>query len=51
MKKFKNVLKAIYYGVPTLLAIWFILSWLEVISKNLTPNPEYFVFNLFELFF
>ena len=51
MKKIKNILKAIYYGVPTLMAGWFILSWLEVISKNLGPNPEYSVMNLFALFF
>jgi len=30
--------------------VWLSLSWFEVASKNLQPEPTYSSFNLFEVF-
>lgn len=37
----------IVYGIAIILAAWIIISWIEVCSKNLTPNPVYWEGNLF----
>ena len=46
----KKLLSNIFwYGIPCLMIAWIALSWLEVVTKNSFPNPEYSVLNLFEI--
>lgn len=49
LKILKKALFVIYCVSATLLITWIILSYLEVTSKNLTENPQYLAYNLFEL--
>lgn len=37
--------------VSALLLLWFVLSWVEVITKNIAPNPNYSPINMFTLLF
>lgn len=50
-----DMIKKIFSWTLTTLCILFLLwigiSYFEVISKNLNPNPEYWSLNFFELFF
>lgn len=46
MKKLFNIF---WYVIPCMVIMWFALSWLEVVTKNILPNPEYSVLNLFEI--
>ena len=44
-----KVIEAIILIVSILLILWAGISWIEVISKNLEPNPQYSPINLFAL--
>lgn len=50
-----NIIKKIFSWTLTTLCILFLLwigiSYIEVISKNLSENPQYWGFNFFQLFF
>ena len=48
MKKF--LIESIY-GISTLLTLWNVLSWVEVIFKNLNPNAQYSAWNIFAMLF
>lgn len=50
-KKMLEVLGNIITAVSILFLVWIGISYIEVISKNLNPNPEYSVINFFEIFF
>lgn len=48
MKKRKIPLSdLLIYGTAIILIAWFLISWGEVLSKNLDPNPTYWEGNLF----
>jgi len=36
-------------AVAAVLLLWIFVSWGEVVSKNLTPNPTYWKYNIFVL--
>lgn len=50
-KKMLKVLGNIITVVSVLFLVWVGISYIEVISKNLSPNPEYSVINFFDIFF
>lgn len=37
--------------ISVLFLMWFAISFIEVISKNLSENPTYWNLNLFKVFF
>lgn len=50
-RKIGKVLGNIFTAVCLVFLVWFVISYFEVISKNLNPNTEYWALNFFELFF
>jgi len=44
-----SILSVLITALAIALIAWFGFSWLEVISKNLEPNPTYSAYNLFVL--
>ena len=46
-----KAIEAIFIIVSILFILWAGISWIEVISKNLEPNPQYSPVNLFTLLF
>ena len=54
MKKVNKIGSWIFFIVTiisVLFLMWFAISFVEVISKNLSENPTYWNFNLFKVFF
>jgi hypothetical protein len=51
MKKVINIFELTLATIATILLVWSICSWFEVIAKNLDPNPQYSPINLFILIF
>ena len=49
MRKIGNIVGNVVCIVGFIVLLWFAISWVEVISKNLTPNPQYFDWNMFVL--
>jgi hypothetical protein len=47
----KNVIELTLATVATLILIWVVLSYCEVIAKNLDPNPTYWPINFFYVIF
>ncbi len=45
----KRVLKKVPVALMYAVGIWLVLSFIEIISKNIYPNPTYCPVNLFEL--
>lgn len=45
----KKVLKKVLVAPIYAVGIWMVLSFIEIISKNSYPNPQYCPMNLFEL--
>lgn len=52
----KNKIKCICKAISTwwcvnsaLLLVWVFLSWIEILSKNMTPNPVYNPLNFVEI--
>ena len=50
-RKIGKVLGNIFTAICLVLIVWVVISYFEVISKNLNPNPEYWSLNFFEVFF
>lgn len=50
MNKVKKIVKNVMVILCVALAIWFIISFVEVDMKNLTENPVYSSWNFFEIF-
>ena len=50
MNKVKKVIENAMVILCVALAIWFIISFIEVNMKNLTENPVYSSWNFFEIF-
>ena len=50
MNKVKKVIENVMFILCVALAIWFIISFVEVDMKNLTENPVYSSWNFFEIF-
>lgn len=50
MKKVKKIVENIMFVICVALALWFIISFVEVDMKNLTENPVYNSWNFFEVF-
>ena len=50
MNKVKKVIENVMVILCVALAIWFIISFVEVDMKNLTENPVYNSWNLFVVF-
>ena len=50
-RKIGKVLGNIFTTICLVFIVWVVISYFEVISKNLNPNPEYWALNFFELFF
>lgn len=44
-----KIFKAAVYAVSIILLVWFVLSWIEVMSVRFDPNPVYSDLNLFSL--
>ena len=49
MKRIGKVLEAIFLVISFLLIFWVAGSWIEVICKNLDPEPMYWPLNFFVL--
>ena len=49
MKKALKICEVIFYAVIVILLLWVAISYIEVFSKNLSPNPQYSPINLFAL--
>lgn len=45
----KNIIWTIIISISMFVLIWFSASYIEVISKNNTENPEYSPYNVFVL--
>ena len=50
VKKVFRYLYNILYGAGIAFMVWLFLSWVDVVSHNMDPNPVYQVWNLFQLF-
>ena len=50
MNKVKKVIENVMVIFCVALALWFIISFVEVDMKNLTENPVYSSWNFFEIF-
>ena len=50
MKKVKKIIENVMFVICVALALWFIISFVEVDMKNLTENPVYNSWNFFEVF-
>ena len=50
MKKVKKIVENVMFAICVTLALWFIISFVEVDMKNLTENPVYNSWNFFEVF-
>ena len=50
MKKVKKIVENVMVILCVALALWFIISFVEVDMKNLTENPVYNSWNFFEVF-
>lgn len=50
MNKVKKVIENVMFTICVALALWFIISFVEVDMKNLTENPVYNSWNFFEVF-
>ena len=50
MNKVKKVIENVMVILCVALAIWFIISFVEVNMKNSTENPVYSSWNFFEIF-
>ena len=50
MNKVKKIVENVMFVIGTALALWFIISFVEVDMKNLTENPVYNSWNFFEVF-
>lgn len=49
MKKIINLLGIICLVVITLFIVWFLISYIEVNIHNLSENPQYWNWNIFEV--
>lgn len=49
MNKITKILWAIIFIIGGLFLVWFVGSYFEIISKNLSPNPVYWKYNLFQM--
>lgn len=45
----KKIINKIFLILSVIIILWFIVSYLEVITKNLSENPQYSFWNIFEL--
>ena len=50
MNKVKKIVENVMFVICVALALWFIISFIEVDMKNLTENPVYNDWNFFEVF-
>ena len=50
MNKVKKIVENVMFVICVVLALWFIISFVEVDMKNLTENPVYNSWNFFEVF-
>ena len=50
MNKVKKIVENVMFVICVTLALWFIISFVEVDMKNLTENPVYNNWNFFEVF-
>ena len=50
MNKAKKIVENVMFVICIVLALWFIISFVEVDMKNLTENPVYNDWNFFEVF-
>ena len=50
MNKVKKIVENVMFAICVALALWFIISFVEVDMKNLTENPVYNSWNFFEVF-
>ena len=50
MKKVKKIVENVMFVICVALALWFVISFVEVDMKNLTENPVYNSWNFFEVF-
>ena len=49
--KMRKKLLRMIYGLEILVIAWMIVSYIEIISKNLSVNPQYSPINFFTLIF
>ena len=50
MNKVKKIVENVMFIICVALALWFIISFVEIDMKNLTENPVYNDWNFFEIF-
>lgn len=51
LKRTLWALKNLFFGALLAFDIWVFVSWIDVITHNLYPNPVYQAWNFFILFF
>jgi len=44
-----KIIKTVVLVISITLILWLFVSWVEIASKNLKPNPEYHKWNAFVL--
>lgn len=44
-----KIIKTVVLVIGITLILWLFVSWVEIASKNLKPNPEYHKWNAFVL--
>lgn len=49
MRRIGKVISKVICGLCAAFLLWGVLSWGEVVSKNLNPNPQYCEWNMFVL--
>ena len=45
----RKIIKVLFITANCIFLLWIFLSWAEIVSKNLKPNPTYHQWNAFEL--
>lgn len=46
-----KIFTALFYIGMVALVLWFLISWYEVITNNLTPDYPYSTYNFFKVIF
>lgn len=45
----RKIIKVLIITASCIFLLWIFLSWAEIVSKNLKPNPTYHRWNVLEL--
>ena len=51
MNKIGKIISFIITTISIIILLWFAISWVEIIIKNVEPNPQYWEYNFFDMWF